>query len=168
MTEAILFYAFAGLILLSAILMVTSKNVFYSALYLALSLMGVAAIFVILNAYFLAGIQVLIYIGAVVVLAIFVINLTKQITGKDSPQFNRQIIPAILVSLTSAAVIILAVLKSGWAADITHTIPAAKTELIGKLLLTDFVVPFEVISVLLLASLIGAVVIVSADKEEKK
>ncbi|MCX8094520.1 MAG: NADH-quinone oxidoreductase subunit J, partial [Candidatus Goldbacteria bacterium] len=63
----LIFYLMAFLIIISAFLMVTSKNIFHSALYLATVLFGVAGIFVLLNSYFLAGIQVLIYIGAVVV-----------------------------------------------------------------------------------------------------
>jgi NADH-quinone oxidoreductase subunit J len=168
MTESIIFYGFAGVVVLSALLMVSAKNVFHSALWLALCLFGVAGIYVLLNAYFLAGIQVLIYIGAVVVLAIFVINLTKQITGKQSNQFNKQVIPAILVSFASLFLILSAVLKTEWATAVAKSPAPDKVALIGKLLLTDFVVPFEVVSVLLLAALIGAIVVIAKDREETK
>ena len=131
-------------------------------------LFGVAGIFVLLDAYFLAGIQVLIYIGAVVVLAAFVINLTKQITGKDSPQFNKKIIPAIISAALTGALIILSVLKTDWATRIAQETAADKTAKIGKLLLTDFVLPFEIVSVLLLAAMVGAVIIVTSDKEGGK
>jgi len=166
MVEKILFYAFASIMIISAILMVTTKNIFYSALYLGVVLFSVAGIFVLLNAYFLAGIQVLIYIGAVLVLAIFVINLTKEITGRNIPQHNKQIIPAIFVSLLTLFLIITSVLKTDMFNRITHWIKVDKTALIGRLLLTDYVIPFEVASVLLLAGLIGAIVIIS--REDKK
>lgn len=168
MVELVIFYAFAALIVLSAVLMTASKNIFHSALYLALSLFGVAAIFVLLNSYFLAGIQVLIYIGAVVILTIFVINLTREITGKLIPQTNKQVIPAILASLLTAGLIILTVIKTDWGTRISQGVGAANRDsasIIGKQLLTDFVLPFEIASVLLLAALIGAVVIVSKDEE---
>ena len=167
MVESILFYSFAAVIVVSALLMVTARNVFHSALWLALTLFGVAAIFVLLNAYFLAGIQVLIYIGAVVVLALFVITLTKSITGKDSKQMNGQVVPAALVSLLTLVLILLAVLKTDWGTRMAQSVAEDKTALIGKLLLTDFVVPFEVVSVLLLAALIGAIVIVAKDEGDK-
>jgi len=163
MTEQVLFYAFAAVILASALMMVSSKNVFYSALWLALCLFGVAAVFVLLDAYFLAGIQVLIYIGAVVVLAIFVINLTRQITGKQARQMNKQVIPAVLASLLAFALIAAALLKGGWGMRLARHAADDKIPLIGELLLTKYVVPFEAVSVLLLAALIGAVVIVSKD-----
>jgi NADH:ubiquinone oxidoreductase subunit 6 (subunit J) len=172
MVELVIFYAFAALILLSAVLMTTSRNIFHSALYLALCLFGVAAIFVLLNSYFLAGIQVLIYIGAVVILTIFVINLTREITGKLIPQTNKQVIPAILASLLTAGLIILTVLKTGWGARLGQSVAKMSNTdnvgLIGRQFLTDFVLPFEIASVLLLAALIGAVVIVSKDEEAEK
>jgi NADH-quinone oxidoreductase subunit J len=172
MVELVIFYAFAALILLAAVMMVAAKNIFHSALYLALCLFGVAAIFVLLNSYFIAGIQVLIYIGAVVILTIFVINMTREITGKLIPQVNRQVIPAIMASLLTAGLIILTVLKTDWGTRIGQSVAQfSKTDnagVIGRQLLTDFVLPFEIASVLLLAALIGAVVIVSKDKEVEK
>jgi NADH-quinone oxidoreductase subunit J len=168
MIEMVLFYSFAAVILAAALLMVTSKNIFHSALYLAFTLFGVAAIFVLLHSYFLAGIQVLIYIGAVVVLTIFVINLTKEITGKTIPQMNGQVIPAILVSILALALIVSAVLKTDWLTRIPASTMEDNTALLGNQLLTNFAVPFEVVSVLLLAALIGAVVIVAKEKDQDK
>ena len=167
MVGAILFYSFAAVIVISALLMVSARNVFHSALWLALCLFGVAAIFVLLNAYFLAGIQLLLYVGAVVVLALFVINLTKAITGKEQKQVNAQVIPAILVSMLTGVLILLAVLKTDWSTRMAQNVAEDKTATIGRLLLTDFVVPFEVVSVLLLAALIGAIVIVAKDEGGK-
>jgi NADH-quinone oxidoreductase subunit J len=168
MVELALFYAFAGVMIFSAVLMVTSRNIFHSALFLALSLLCVAALFALLGSFFIAGIQVLIYIGAVVVLTIFVINLTKQVIGRDTPQVNQHVFLAVITSLVSACLIILAVLKTGWGTIFLESV--AKSErtdnipLIGRKLLTDFVLPFEVVSVLLLATLIGAIAIISRDK----
>lgn len=165
MVELILFYFWAAVIIIAAIFTVISKNIYYSALWLGLTLFGVAGIFVLLNAYFLAGIQVLIYIGAVVVLTIFVINLTKEITGKLEKQHNKQVIPALISCILCVFLIISAVLKTDWATRIIHTTADDKTAKIGNLLLNDFVLPFEFASVLLLVALIGAIVIVSSDKE---
>src|SRR5208282_3756495 len=112
MAETILFYALAALLLLSAGLVVTVRNIFHAALYLAIALFAVAALYVMLGAYFLAAIQVLIYIGAVVVLAIFVINLTRTVTGAPVTLSRRWIIPAALVSALTACLIVVALLKS--------------------------------------------------------
>jgi len=169
MIETILFYCFAAMIIISAILTVTSKNIFHCALYLAAALFGVAAIYVMLEAYFLAAVQVLIYIGAVVVLTIFVINLTKGITGKNMPMVTRRFIPAGLVSILTAVLIILALLKTGGFDDSAPLTPNLNNSaLIGNLMLKNYIIPFELVSVLLLAALIGAIVIVSRDKEEEK
>lgn len=169
MAELILFYVFAFLILASAWLTVTTKNLFRSALYLASTLFGVAAIYVMLQAYFLAAVQVLIYIGAVVVLTIFVINLTRGITGKDGALVSKQVVPAVLVSLLTAVLIFLAITKT---VEVDMAAPegltANGTAVIGNLLLKDYVVPFEVVSVLLLAALLGAVTLVGRDREDEK
>ncbi len=167
MISLIFFYIFAVLIVISAIFVVISKNIYYSALWLALTLFSVAGVFILLNAYFLAGIQVLIYIGAVVVLTIFVINLTKEIEGKKEKQHNKQVIPALLASLTGAVLIILAVLKTDWSSRIINWTAYDETAKLGNFLLADFVIPFEAASVLLLIALIGSIAIVSLDKENK-
>jgi NADH-quinone oxidoreductase subunit J len=172
MVELVLFYIFAATIIGNAVLMVTSRNIFHSALYLAVALFGVAAEFAMMGSFFIAGIQVLIYIGAIVVLTIFVINLTRQISGGPAPQTNEQVIPAILTALLAASLIILAVIKTDWLTRIAQSVAQAEstdnTALIGRQLLTDFVLPFEIISVMLLAALIGAIAIVSRDKEPAK
>src|SRR5208282_2699887 len=116
MAETILFYALAALLLLSAGLVVTVRNIFHAALYLALALFAVAALYVMLGAYFLAAIQVLVYIGAVVVLAIFVINLTRTVTGAPVTLTRRWVIPAALVSALTASLIVVALLRSAGAA----------------------------------------------------
>ncbi len=169
MIEAVLFYAFSAAVIISALLMVFSRNIFHCALYLASVLFGVAAIYILLNAYFIAAIQVLLYIGAVVVLTIFVINLTKEITGEKPALVNRQILPAICVSALTAVLIILALLKTQTGAVLVKSpITVDFTREIGTQLLGNFVLAFEVVSVLLLAALIAAIVIVAKDDEAAK
>jgi NADH-quinone oxidoreductase subunit J len=129
----------------------------------------VAAVYILLNAYFIAAIQVLIYIGAVVVLTIFVINLTKEITGSRPALVNRHILPAVVVSALTAVLVILALLKSPQGMVIVKSkSETGFTGEIGNLLLGNFVLAFEVISVLLLAALIAAIVIVAKDDEAAK
>ena len=170
MAETILFYACAGLLLLSAGLVVTVRNIFHAALYLALALFAVAALYVMLGAYFLAAIQVLIYIGAVVVLAIFVINLIRTVTGAPVTLTRRWVIPAALVSALTACLIAVALIKSTALAVRAGPSPDPLPDtaaLLGRRLLGDFILPFELVSVLLLSALIAAIVIVGKDREDE-
>ncbi len=181
MAETILFYALGALLVASALLVVTVKDIFHAALYLALALFTVAAFYVTLGAYFLAAVQVLIYIGAVVVLAIFVINLTRNVTGAPVTLTRRWVLPAALVSALTAVLIIIALLKSAGAAGVAGAAggaagmagaapphPAADpTAVLGRQLLGAYVLPFELASVLLLSALIAAIAIVGKDKEEE-
>jgi NADH-quinone oxidoreductase subunit J len=177
MTEAILFYALAALTVISAGLVVTVKNIFHAALYLALALFAVAALYVTLGAYFLAAIQVLVYIGAVVVLAIFVINLTRTVTGAAVSLTRRWIVPAALVSALTASLIVVALLKSALAgggpggnaagpAPVAGPSEGAAT--LGRQLLGAYVLPFELVSVLLLSALIAAIAVIGKDREDEK
>ncbi len=168
MAEMVLFYALGALCVTSAALVVTVKNVFHAALYLALSLFAVAALYVMLGAYFLAAIQVLIYIGAVVVLAIFVINLTRTVTGAPVTLTRRWVIPAAIVSALTACLIIIALLKAAGPATAPPPPNADSTPALGRHLLGDFVLPFELVSVLLLSALIAAIAIVGKDREEER
>jgi NADH-quinone oxidoreductase subunit J len=179
MAEMILFYALAALLLISAGLVVTVRNIFHAALWLALALFAVAALYVMLGAYFLAAIQVLIYIGAVVVLAIFVINLTRTVTGAPVTLSRRWVIPAALVSALTACLIVVALLKSAGGGAPGSASAAASSSapvstagdtaaVLGRHLLGDFVIPFELVSVLLLSALIAAIAIVGKDREDEK
>jgi NADH-quinone oxidoreductase subunit J len=174
MAEMILFYALAALLLLSAGLVVTVRNIFHAALWLAVALFAVAALYVMLGSYFLAAIQVLIYIGAVVVLAIFVINLTRTVTGVPVTLSRRWIIPAALVSGLTACLIVIALLKSssgpGAASAAAPALPPGQdtAAVLGRHLLGDYVIPFELVSVLLLSALIAAIAIVGKDREDEK
>jgi NADH-quinone oxidoreductase subunit J len=175
MADAILFYALAALAVIAAGLVVTVKNIFHAALYLALALFAVAALYITLGAYFLAAIQVLVYIGAVVVLAIFVINLTRQVTGTAVTLTRRWIVPAALVSALTACLIVVAVLKSapaGTAGDLAGAAPALvagdTAAVLGRQLLGAWVLPFELVSVLLLSALIAAIAVIGKDREDEK
>ena len=183
MAGTILFYALGALCVISGALVVTVKNIFHAALYLALCLFGVAALYVTLGAYFLAAIQVLVYIGAVVVLAIFVINLTRTVTGAPVTLSRRWVIPAALVSALTACLIIIALLKAGGPAGGPEAGPgpglsagsapaplggADSAAVLGRHLLGDYVLPFELVSVLLLSALIAAIAIVGKDREDER
>jgi NADH-quinone oxidoreductase subunit J len=151
------------LVLLSALRVVTAKNVVHAALFLVAALGGSAMLFLMLSAEFVAWVLVLVYIGAVLVLFLFGIMITRAPTGKDieldSPN---KLWPAILSGFTF--------LLLGWASldafgftEIVDLGEATSTEVLGLALLGRFVIPFEVVSFVLLAALIGGITIARRD-----
>jgi len=152
------FYVLAVLVCVFAFLVVTSRNVFHSAVYLALALIGVAGIYLYLNAEFLAVVQVLIYVGAVVTLFIFAIMLTARIHDQAIRQTNEQVLVSAVVTLALLYLLINIVenLPSRTGGPGTKTLAIGR---LGELLMKDYALPFEVISLVLLAALVGAIVI---------
>jgi NADH:ubiquinone oxidoreductase subunit 6 (subunit J) len=108
----VLFYLLAAIIVISAFLVVTLRNVFHSALFLVLTFFMVAGIYLMLSAQFLAAVQVLIYVGAITILILFVIMLTQQIQSKSIRQANEQVIPAALISIVFLIMAIFAMTRS--------------------------------------------------------
>ena len=167
--ELLFFYIFAGVAIVSAVLVVTNKNVLHAALFLILTFFCVAAIYIILRAEFLAAVQVLLYIGAVMALFIFTVLLINVMQAQFLRQFHGQRpLAGILVVALLAETIFL--LFSGFRGNfplMRETPPEAAgragLETFSQLLLTDYLLVFEVASVLLLAALIGAVVLARGD-----
>jgi len=155
-------FLLVGLVILGAALMVvTTRNLIHAALWLIVTLFGVAALFAILNAGFLAVVQVVVYIGAIAILFIFAVMLTRKDLRDQGPQVNRGWwLSALVAALTLAG---LVGMLRGWsglskfAADLPSGFDAVGG--LGNALIQPnaFVLPFEVASVLLLAALIGAV-----------
>ncbi|GAB4324863.1 MAG: NADH-quinone oxidoreductase subunit J [Candidatus Zixiibacteriota bacterium] len=161
-TFSLAFFVLAFLIVASAIFVVSSKNIFHSAIFLILALFGVAGIFVLLHAHFLAAAQVLIYVGAIAVLMIFAVMLTSRIADKALRHTNEQVGIGLAVSAGLLAVILYSLYHTPFTESAAPVAEGAGKTL-GKLLLTEFVLPFEVVSVLLLAALIGAIIIARRD-----
>lgn len=161
-------YAVMAVILVFALGVVTLRNLFHCALCLAAALIGTAVIYVVLQAEYLAAIQVLLYVGAVVTLVIFAIMLTEHLAGKTVRQNNSQSLPAIAGLLGFVWLLVVLILKTPW--PVTPTALKAKISVmgLGKALMGTYVFPFEVISIVLIAALIGTVVIAKKDPEEKQ
>jgi len=151
----IIFYAFAAFTLVSAAMMVVSKNIIHSAVGLLFSFFGVAGIYVLLAADFLAVVQILVYVGGILILLLFGVMLTQRITSVDMRTGTLQLLPAILAVAGIFVILFRVISKTSWKivpkSDFNPT-----AEKIGNLLMTDFLIPFEIVSVLLLAALIGA------------
>jgi NADH-quinone oxidoreductase subunit J len=161
--------AFATLALamaLSAVRMVTTKNLVHAALYLTVVLAGAAGIYILLAAEFVAVTQVLVYIGAIVVLMLFGLFLTRAPLGTAQDLDNNQRWLAAVISLFLFGVLAATLQRGFKGQHVTPTVLAdggSNTAAIGVSIFHDFVVPFEVASILLLAALVGAVVIARRD-----
>ena len=159
----LIFYLLSFIIIVSAIYVVTLRNIFHSALFLILALFGVAGIYILLGAEFLAAVQVLIYVGAVAILMIFAIMLTSQLASKKISQSNEQVTLAVFVCAGFLLASLGSLAYSVWRLS-DSALPENNTMTIGKLLMTDYVLPFEVVSVVLLAAMIGAIVLARREK----
>lgn len=166
---SIAFYILAAITLLSAVLAVVLRNLVHCLLALVLFFLGIAGHFFLLRADFLGAAQILIYIGAVAVLILFAIMLTRNVTGTEGPRESLGGAWWLGVGVATA----LAALLSGVArrAEMAGALPTGTGTTstvgeIGRLLVSDWVVPLEIMAVLLTAALIGAVVI--ALEEERK
>jgi NADH-quinone oxidoreductase subunit J len=149
--------------LAAAFRMVTTSNVVHGALYLVLALSAVAGTFLLLGAEFVAWVQVLIYVGAIVVLLLFALMLTKAPIGRETLDNRQRGLAAVVALVVFAGLAWL--LADGFSGATIAVPPHPSSAAVGEAIFTDFVLPFEVVSVLLLAALIGAVVL--ARKDEK-
>ncbi len=163
MALQIIFLVVAGAVLAAALMVVTTRNLVHAALWLILALFGVAVHFVLLNATFLAVAQVVIYIGAIAILFIFAVMLTRRVMKEVGPQTNSNWPLAAIVALL--LFIGIAWMVSSWPGFATD-LPAMAADMdplreLGVALVSPdrFIIPFELASVLLLAALIGAIVI---------
>jgi len=159
----ILFLITAVVILASAVMVVSSRNLVHAALWLVSALFGVAVLYAILNAGFLAVVQVVIYIGAIAILFIFAVMLTRREMRDTGPGLNQNWWVSALMSLLTFGG--LAYLLSSWSgfSQASADLPAGfdAVAALGEALISPnaFVLPFEVASVLLVAALVGAVYI---------
>ena len=166
MLELILFYIFGAITLASAILVITQKNVVHSAVFLASTLLSVAGLFLTLHAEFLAGVQVIVYVGGILVLFVFVIMLISLERSTVERQFNRQWMIALIASVALIAEFAYAIYRGKDSfvlppadAQITADTLAGNTQVVGTALFTSFLLPFEIASILLLVAIVGAVVL---------
>ncbi len=160
--QNIAFWILAVAMVLAAIGVVRSQNVVHAALYLVVVLGGGAAQYILLAAEFVAWVQVLIYIGAVIILFLFGIMLTRAPMGGDTNLDNDQRWPAAVVAVFLLGVLATLLIDAFSDAKIKLHSPT-QTSQVSELIFKTYVVPFEVISIVLLAALVGAVVIARRD-----
>lgn len=175
MSLDLLAFIVLGLVtLIAAYLVVASENLMHAALFLGLSFVGVAGIYLVLGAEFLAAAQILIYVGAITTMIVFGIMLSDlrdlRAGGRgvwarlwrNLVSFRRGVLP-LLVSAGFAVLMLGIYLRGAWP-DEAPSVAGSNLTTVGNLLFTDYVVPFEVASVILLVALIGAVALSRRDE----
>ena len=151
------FYVFAFITLLSACIVVFSRNIIYSAFSLLFTFFGVAALYVLLHADFLAVTQILIYVGGILVLLLFGVMLTNNVISVEIRTGTVQTIPAlIIVAVVGGTLAGLSYATWKGAGVPSGTGPQTTTVTLGQLLMTSYVLPFEIASIILLVALVGA------------
>ena len=160
----IVFLTLSAVTILAAMGVVASRNLLRSALFLILAFLGVAGFYILLEAPFLAAVQVLLYVGAIAVLILFAIMLTTGLMGRVRAA-NEQWWLALLMSLLLAALLVFLVTGVSWPTSPAPP-PADPIADLGIALLTTYLLPFEVASFLLLMALVGAIVIAREKGEE--
>ena len=159
LAQTVLFYVFAGLMLGSALVVVQGKNLVRSAFALLATFFSVAALYAMLGADFLAGAQLLIYVGGILTLILFGVMLTNRIYDLHLETASFQVFPGALVSIAVFIMLVTVILRTPWQqASVIEDGPT--TAKIGEALVTSHVLPFEVASVLLLVALLGAAMLV--------
>jgi len=157
-TSDALFVFFGAGAVVFAVLAVSLRHIFYCALALIGLIFCTSAVFVLLGADFLAVVQILVYVGAIVVLFLFSIVLTERIASRAIRQTNEQKGISALVGIIVLGVVAYIAVREHWP-TVPLSEPVATVGAIGRDLLTTYLEPFEVASVLLLAALVGAVVL---------
>ena len=161
--QEVVFWVLAVVMGIAAIRVVTVRNVVHAALYLVVTLMGAAALYVLLLAEFVAWVQVLVYVGAIVVLMLFGLMLTRAPIGRAELDNDQRLLAALCAGAVFGV--------SSWIMIDTFedrkvnlaVTEGTRTEAVGDVIFSAYVLPFEVVSILLLAALVGAVVIARRD-----
>jgi NADH-quinone oxidoreductase subunit J len=157
----IFFYGFSAIILLSALAVITSRNAVHSAIFLIGTLLGVAGLYLHLHAEFLAGVQVILYVGGIMVLFLFVIMLVSVEKASHEPQFRKHWVIGLTAFLLLGLEWLYAIYRGRGTLlapqpSVAKTI--GNTQEIGNTLFQTYLLPFEVASILLLVAMVGAVI----------
>ena len=164
MLELVVFYIFAVIAVASAVLVITRQNAVHSAMFLAATLLSVAGIFLSLKAEFLAGVQVIVYVGGILVLFVFVIMLVPTDRVLFERRYQRQGKIALFVAGVLLFELIYGLVRGGDALGVNQAAVQAparegNSQWVGEVLYTQYLLPFEIASILLLVAIIGAVIL---------
>jgi NADH-quinone oxidoreductase subunit J len=158
-----LFAALATLMIVSALLVVTMRDIIRCGLAMIVCFLALAGIYVVVGSPLVAAAQVIVYIGAISVLILFAIMLTQSKAGPSSLVFQTQAAPAAVAAIVLVVLITLGISATDWGA-VGERVRLA-TDTLARVLFRDYVLPFEVVSVLLLAAVIGGVFIAKREED---
>jgi NADH-quinone oxidoreductase subunit J len=160
----IIFYLFAAMTIASAAIVVFAKNLIRCAFALLFTFFGVAGLYAFLGADFLAATQMVIYVGGILVLLLFGVMLTHKLYDLNLRSETYQFFPALAVAIAVFVLLATVLLRTRWHGGVQGNLDPT-TAAIGQLLMKDYILPFEIASVLLLIALIGAAKIVRRRSE---
>src|SRR6202167_3246633 len=154
------FYFLLGITLISGVLVITRKNAVHSALALILGLLAQAGLYLMLYAPFVAGVQIILYAGGIMVLFLFVIMLVNLERAQKEEQFNKQWLVGLLAAVALGGLLMAVYLKGStlFTEHIAQPVENSNTQQIGVMLYGNYMFAFEIASLLLLVAIIGAVV----------
>jgi NADH-quinone oxidoreductase subunit J len=164
MVDTILFYAFALLVLGGGILTITQRSAVHSAVWLIVSLLGVAGLYLELQAEFLFAVQIVLYVGGIMVLFLFVIMLVNLDQAVHERQFNRQWLVALAAVAAVGAEVGYFLYRGAGAFHVAEGVPTVapvgpgNTEMLADSLFSEYLLPFEIASLLLLVAVVGSVI----------
>lgn len=166
--ESILFYLFSGVLIVSAFMVVSSTNPIRSALFLVLGFFASAALWLILQAEFLALVLVLVYVGAVMTLFLFVIMTLNIDIGKT--RLNKYLPLGLLITAILVGITILVLTKTNFAGlnPVNYSSSYSNTQALGSVLYTDYVYPFEIAGIILLVAIIAAIALSFREERNRK
>ncbi|MGD8903074.1 MAG: NADH-quinone oxidoreductase subunit J [Anaerolineae bacterium] len=156
----VIFIILSAVALIGALGVVLSRNLFHAAIFLVLSFVGVAGFYVLLEAEFLAMIQILVYVGAISILIIFAIMLSRRLMSPDFRASNEQWLWALVAAVALFAILVIVLIQVDWPVAQAE-VPSGTLVELGKALVDpgQYLLVFEVASVLLLVALVGAVIV---------
>jgi NADH:ubiquinone oxidoreductase subunit 6 (subunit J) len=157
MIEQVAFGALSIILVGSALAVVLSKNLFHAVLWLALALTGTAGVFLLLDAEFLAAVQLLLYAGGIITIVVFAIVVTERLIGERLTQTNMRISGGALISTVLFAFVLVVLGKHPLASTRPDMPGGDLTRAIGQAVATRYVLPFELLAVLMLAGMLGAI-----------
>ena len=168
----IIFLILSAFILGSALAVVTVRNIIHSALWLIASFFGVGALYLLMEAEFVAVVQVLVYVGAISILILFAIMLTRHVTGEGTRQLYKRWWVALLVAGGLFGLLIVPTIYDfsweGTSVQAEQPVAISSVVQLGTAFMREYLLPFELASVLLLVALIGAIVIAFEERSRRR
>lgn len=149
------FWAVAAILTVSSLAVVLTKNLFHAVLWLALALVATAGIFLLLEAEFIAAVQLLLYAGGIVTIVVFAIVVTERLVGERISQTSRRLGGGAIVAGTLLVLLVIVIARAPLAVE-PLPVPDDLTRNVGAAILTRFVLPFELLTLLMLAALLSA------------